>query len=98
MQEFNSFPFSPDAPTQCTPQSAIPTPDDLVADFKSAHVTGEDKLAQSLQEHVYSTNTSLHASVSQSKLLTLANCSFQIPGNEVKMKATEMELRQSLTW
>ena len=67
MQEFNSFPFSPDAPTLRTLQSAIPAPDELVADFKLAHVTGEDKLIQLLQERVYSENTSLHASIPRCK-------------------------------
>ena len=43
MYEFQSFPIDQSSPTLLTLQSAMPASDELIADFASAHATGEEK-------------------------------------------------------
>ncbi len=60
MHEFDSLPFDAVSPTL---QSAMPSSDELIADFNSAHAYGEDKLIGILQDRVFSKKTSLHVSL-----------------------------------
>ena len=89
MQEFEYLPFDPALPTLRTLQSAMPASGKLVADFNSASAAGEETLTSFLRERVFSKNTSLHASVPLSKLLTFAKeSSAKKPGEE--LTATEI--------
>jgi len=67
IDEFDTFPFNPASTALRTLQSAMPASDELVADFKSAHAAGEEKLAIFLQERVFSKNTSLHSELFEFK-------------------------------
>jgi len=92
IDEFDTFPFNPASTALRTLQSAMPASDELVADFKSAHAAGEEKLAIFLQERVFSKNTSLHAPVRLSKRLTFATAPCkETAGVEYKARAGEME-------
>ena len=92
MDEFDSFPFNPASPTLRTLQSAMPASDELIADFKSAHSAGEEKLNIFLRDRVFSKNKSLHAPVSLNKRLTFSkDACVEQPGKELKERAAEME-------
>ncbi|CAJ1050849.1 hypothetical protein KUCAC02_009112 [Xyrichtys novacula] len=92
MDEFDSLPFNPASPTLRTLQSAMPASDELVADFKSAHSAGEEKLNIFLRDRVFSKNKSLHAPVSLSKHLTFSkHTCIEKPSEELKARAAEME-------
>jgi len=92
MHEFDSFPFDQSSPNLRTLQSAIPASDELIVDFKSAHIVGEDKLISFLQERFFSKNTSMHAPVPLNKQLTFdKKTETTKQGEELKARATEME-------
>ncbi len=72
MGEFDSYPFDSASPTLRTLQSAMPASGELITDFNSAHIAGEEKVTNFLKDRVFSKNTSIHARVPLSKRLTFA--------------------------
>jgi len=67
-----TYPFKPSSPVLHTLQSTIPASEELIADFNSAYVAGEEKLTTFLQDRVFSKKISLHENVLLKKHSTFA--------------------------